>query len=86
MAKQIPTIQLNDLQMGTLHALVKQEVNGVISGDHVAIYKTNVINALVRHGALRVYRVKNFKIIKANFALRAPIKPRTPKAAIQLAA
>ena len=89
MAKQIQTIVLNELQIGTLDALrtmSQPAIDGFVHADVAANFKGNVINALIRHGALRTFRGRHFKIVNAIVLLRPEVKHRTPKDQVQLAA
>jgi len=82
MAKIIPTILLNDLQIATLDELkAYADPDGMIRGEAVAYYKQNVIGALLRHGAIKVFREKHFKLCNVTIERRLPHVKRTPKVA-----
>lgn len=69
---------LNGLQIATLNILTERAVNGLITADVAAEYKGNVLNALVRHGAIRTFH-KGFKLNNVNPRLRPLSTPRASK-------
>ena len=87
MAKQIETILLNELQMGTFIALEKAVNKNYIHADVIANYKMNVINALVRHGVIRQFQTRHYKIVaNVRVALKPEVKHRQPKDTVAIAA
>ncbi len=82
MAKLIPTVLLNDLQLATLKELNKNAVDGVMLGTFAASFKQNVIGALVRQGAIAPYRGKHYRATNAVIARRPDHVARTPKTVV----
>jgi hypothetical protein len=69
MAKQTPTILLNEIQLGTVTGL-KSAANekGVIDAETIDGYKQNVIGALVRRNVLREMARGRYKLTRVSVA------------------
>jgi hypothetical protein len=85
MAKIVPTVLLNDIQMATLLELQSKAVEGVLSLDVIAGYKGNVVNALLRRGVIKgLYRkevIKNYKLTGVPVEMKPETVHREPKVA-----
>jgi hypothetical protein len=69
------TILLNGLQMATFQELKNQATpDGVISRDVAAGYKLNVINSLVRHGAIKEFRKFHYKLVANAVVIDEPVR------------
>jgi hypothetical protein len=80
MAKIIPTVLLNELQLGTYNELVsKADEHGVVRDEVVASYKQNVINALIRRDVIRLFRGKHYRITATPVDLKPDHVKRAPK-------
>jgi hypothetical protein len=79
MSKAIETVLLNEIQMATFKVLRKKAVDGVIHSDFAATFKQNVINALVRHGAIKPTHGKHYRFTDVLIARKPEHVARTPK-------
>jgi hypothetical protein len=73
------TILLNDVQMATFQEIrTKADDNGVIHADIIAEYKSNVIRGIAKHGAMKLFRGKHYKIVADAVVILQPVP--TPRA------
>jgi hypothetical protein len=85
MAKTLPTIVLNDLQIATLNALQANATDRLVRTEHAQGFKQNVINALVHWGALIPTKPTlsnkgyGYRIANADITRRPDHTPRAPK-------
>jgi hypothetical protein len=65
----VPVVRVNEIQLATYKALARNAENGVVKSEVVALYKGNVINALINAGAVKTHFNVHLKLLDVQVEL-----------------
>jgi hypothetical protein len=65
----VPVVRVNEIQLATYLELAAASTDNIVPADVVAGYKGNVVNALVRSGAIKMHRNTQVKMLDVTVEL-----------------